>query len=54
MMKEKIVALAKQKTTWLGVAAIIGAAIGLPTGSEEQIAVLLSGIVGVLYPEKAK
>ena len=52
-MKEKLIALAKQKTTWIGVAALIGATVGLPTGSEEQIAVLLAGIVGVVYPEKA-
>lgn len=52
-MKEKLIAIAKQKTTWLGIAALIGAAIGLPTGSEEQIALLLAGVVGVVYPEKA-
>lgn len=53
-MKDKLIALAKQKTTWIGIAALIGASIGLPTGSEEQIAVLLAGIVGIIYPEKAK
>lgn len=53
-MKEKLVTLAKQKTTWLGIAALLGAVIGLPTGSEEQIAVLLAGIIGVIYPEKVK
>lgn len=53
-MKEKLIALCKQKTTWLGIAALIGAAVGLPTGSEEQIAVLIAGIVGVVYPEKTK
>lgn len=52
-MKEKLIALAKQKTTWLGIAAIIGASLGLPTGSEEQIAVLVAGVFGVVYPEKA-
>ena len=53
-MKEKLIALAKQKTTWFGIAALIGAAVGLPTGSEEQIAALLAGIIGVIYPEKVK
>lgn len=53
-MKEKLITLAKQKTTWLGIAALLGASIGLPTGSEEQIAVLLAGIIGVIYPGKAK
>ena len=53
-MKEKLINLAKQKTTWIGIAALIGAAVGLPTGSEEQIAVLLAGIVGIVYPEKAE
>jgi len=53
-MKEKLIALAKQKSTWLGIAALIAAAVGLPTGSEEQVALLLAGIVGVAYPEKPK
>lgn len=53
-VKEKLIVVAKQKTTWIGIAALIGAAIGLPTGSEEQVAVLLAGIVGVIYPEKPK
>ena len=53
-MKEKLIALLKQKTTWFGIAALIGAAVGLPAGSEEQIAALLAGVVGVIYPEKPK
>lgn len=52
-MKEKIVKIAKQKTTWIGVALVIGASLGLPVGSEEQIAGLLAGIIGIIYPEKA-
>lgn len=53
-MKEKLIALAKQKTTWFGVAALIVAALGLPSGSEEQIVALLAGVVGVIYPEKVE
>lgn len=53
-MKEKIIALAKQKTTWLGVAAIAAAALGLPVGSVEQIVSLVVGVLGVVYPEKPK
>ena len=53
-MKEKLINLAKQKTTWLGIAALIGASLGLPVGSGEQIAVLLAGVVGVAFPEKVK
>ena len=53
-MKEKLIKLAKQKTTWFGVAALIVAALGLPSGSEEQIVALLAGVVGVIYPEKEK
>lgn len=53
-MKEKLIALAKQKTTWIGIAAVLGAVLGLPTGSEEQIATLILGIVGIIYPEKVE
>lgn len=53
-MKEKLIALGKQKSTWAGVAALIVASLGLPTGSEGQIALLLAGIVGIVYPEKSK
>ena len=53
-MKEKLIALAKQKTTWFGVAAIAAAALGLPIGSVEQIVSLIVGAVGVIYPEKPK
>jgi hypothetical protein len=51
-MKETMVKLLKQKTTWIGVAAILGAFLGLPAGSGEQIATLIAGVVGVIYPEK--
>ena len=51
-MKEKLITLAKQKTTWIGIAALVAAAFGLPAGSGEQIAVLLAGVIGVIYPEK--
>lgn len=51
-MKEKLIKLGKQKSTWLGVAMLIGSALGLPLGSGEQLAGVLAGIVGVLYPEK--
>lgn len=51
-MKEKLIKLAKQKTTWVGIAALLVAALGLPVGSGEQIAGLLAGIVGIVYPEK--
>lgn len=53
-MKEQLIALGKQKTTWLGIAALIAAGFGLPTGSGEQLALLLAGVVGVVYPEKPK
>ncbi len=53
-MKDKLIKLAKQPTTWLGLAAILGAAIGLPTGSEEQMATLIAGLIGVVYPEKTE
>lgn len=53
-MKEKLIKLAKQKTTWIGVAAVLGAVLGLPTGSEEQIATLILGIIGIVYPEKVE
>lgn len=53
-MKEKIIALAKQKTTWFGVVAIVASALGLPVGSVEQIASLIVGVLGVIYPEKPK
>ena len=53
-MKEKIVAVVKQKTTWFGVAAIAASALGLPIGSVEQIVSLIVGVVGVVYPEKPK
>jgi len=52
-MKEKIVKIAKQKTTWAGIALIIAVSLGLPAGSGEQIAGLLAGIIGIIYPEKA-
>lgn len=53
-MKDKLIALGKQKTTWFGIAALLAAGFGLPTGSEEQIALLIAGVVGVIYPEKPK
>lgn len=53
-MKEKLIVLAKQKTTWVGIAAGIAALVGLPTGSEEQIVGLILGVIGIIYPEKAK
>ena len=52
-MKEKLIKIGKQKTTWLGVGLLIGAVLGLPLGSGEQLSAVLAGIVGVLYPEKA-
>lgn len=51
-MKERLIAFGKQKTTWLGLALLLGAGLGLPLGSGEQLATLLAGIVGVLYPPK--
>lgn len=53
-MKEKLIALGKQKSTWAGVAALIVASLGLPIGSEGEIALLLAGIVGIIYPGKTK
>mgnify|MGYP000894671554 CR=1 FL=1 len=52
-MKEKLIEIGKQKTTWLGLTLLVGALAGLPLGSGEQLAGLLAGLVGVLYPEKA-
>jgi len=52
-MKEKLIKIGKQKTTWLGLALLVGALGGLPLGSGEQLAGLLAGVIGVLYPEKA-
>ena len=49
-MKARLIAMGKQKTTWLGLALLVGAGLGLPLGSGEQLATLLAGIVGVLYP----
>lgn len=51
-MQEKLIRIGKQKSTWLGVAMLVGAALGLPLGSGEQLAGILAGLVGVLYPEK--
>lgn len=51
-MKDKVIKIAKQKTTWFGIAAVIAAFAGLPVGSSEQIATLIVGLLGVVYPEK--
>ena len=51
-MKDKLINLGKQRSTWVGVAALLVAGVGLPAGSEEQVIALLVGIVGVIYPEK--
>lgn len=51
-MKEKVLVIAKQKSTWFGIAAVIAAFAGLPVGSSEQIATLIVGVLGVVYPEK--
>lgn len=53
-MKDKLIALAKQKTTWIGVAALAGALLGLPAGSGEQIVTLILGVIGIIYPEKVE
>lgn len=53
-MKDKLMNLLRQKTTWLGIAALVVASLGLPSGSEEQIAILIAGLAGVFYPEKTK
>lgn len=53
-MKDKLIAIAKQKSTWAGVAALLVAALGLPAGSNEQIVILLTGIAGIVWPEKPK
>jgi hypothetical protein len=54
MNKEKLIALLKQKTTWLGIAGLLIAAFGLDNLSAEQIAVVAAGLVAVIYPEKPK
>ncbi len=53
-MKEKLIKLGKQPTTWMGLVAVLGAVLGLPTGSGEQLATLLAGVVGIIYPEKVE
>lgn len=53
-MKDELIKLGKQKSTWVGIALFIGAIFGLPAGSGEQIAGLLAGVVGIIYPEKAE
>lgn len=53
-MKEKLIALAKQKSTWVGVVAIAGAYFGLDAGSVEQLSTMIAGLASILYPEKAK
>jgi hypothetical protein len=50
--KDKLLDLLKQKTTWVGVVALLVAGFGLPTGSEEQLAGFIAGIVGLIYPEE--
>jgi len=51
-MNNKLKALLKQKTTWLGLAAIAIAAFGLDSFSAEQVATVMAGIAAVAFPEK--
>lgn len=44
--------LLRQKSTWAGLAAIVIALAGLDSFSAEQIATIIAGIFGVIYPEK--
>lgn len=53
-MNEKVKKLIKQKSTWLGLAAIAISAFGLESFSAEQVAGVIAGIAAVLFPEKTK
>lgn len=41
-----------EKTTWIGLAGIVVSLLGLPAGSEEQLAILLASIIPLLWAEK--
>lgn len=54
MNKQALISLLRQKTTWIGIAALVVAGFGLENLSAEQIAVAVAGLVGIIYPEKPK
>lgn len=44
----------KEKTTWVGLATIIVASLGLESFSAEQLAAVIAGGLAVIYREKPK
>lgn len=53
-MKDELKIILKEKTTWLGIAAIVVAAFGLETLSAEQLATVLAGAAAIWFPETKK
>lgn len=53
-MKERLIALLKQKSTIAGIAGLLVALIGLETGSTEQISTLIGSVLAIAFPEKPK
>lgn len=51
MDKKRLIKLAKEPSTYAGLGLIIGALLGLPIGSGEQIGVLLAGILSTYLKE---
>lgn len=44
----------KEKTTWLGIAGLLGVFFGLESNSYEQIAGLIVFIFSIIFPEQSK
>lgn len=50
-MKKELKLILKEKTTWIGIAAIMLASLGLDTFSPEQLATVIAGGVAIWFPE---
>lgn len=51
MNKERLIKLAKEPSTYAGLGLVIGALLGLPVASGEQVGVLLAGIISMFLSE---
>lgn len=53
-MNDKLKAMIKQPSTWLGVAGLLVAGFGLENVSAEQISIVVASLCAIVYPPKTK